>query len=198
MQLPEPSHRICERLLSLRSQMLNRIVYSLSDESALHKIRIHGNYHLDQVLISHNDFVIIDFEGDPNQSLEVRRAKQSPLKDVAGIYYSLRTTARLALNRHLAERADHRDLLESYARQWEQIAIDAFMSGYQSSIAGCCAYPTEPIQAQKLLELFLLEKILDELSLTLVERSSGLESVMLLLLDLIEQTALFPEENKHA
>jgi maltose alpha-D-glucosyltransferase/alpha-amylase len=72
------------------------------------------------------------------------------------------------------------------------------MSGYQPSIAGCCAYPSDPIQAQKLLELFLLEKILDKLSLALDERSSGLESVMLLLLDLIEQTALWPGENKHA
>ncbi|WP_430233699.1 maltose alpha-D-glucosyltransferase [Nitrosomonas communis] len=198
MQLSEQSYRICERLLSLRSKMLNRIVNSPSDEFAWHKIRIHGNYHLDQVLISHNDFVIIDFEGDPNQPLEIRRAKQSLLRDVAGICYSIRTTARLALNRHLVERADHRDLLESYARQWEHLAIDAFMSGYQLSIAGCCAYPTDPIQAQKLLELFLLEKILDELSLALDERSNGLESVMLLLLDLIEQTALFPGENKHA
>ncbi|SDY92889.1 maltose alpha-D-glucosyltransferase [Nitrosomonas sp. Nm33] len=198
LHLPERSHRICERLLSLRSQMLGRIVYSLPDESALFKIRIHGNYHLDQVLISHNDFVIIDFEGDPNQSLEVRRAKQSPLKDVAGICYSVKATARQALNRHLVERADHRDLLESYASQWERIAIDAFMSGYQSAIAGCCAYPAELAQAHKLLELFLLEKILDELGITLVEQPSRSESVMLLLLDLIEQTALFPGGNKHA
>ncbi|SFI18647.1 maltose alpha-D-glucosyltransferase [Nitrosomonas sp. Nm34] len=198
MQLSEQSYRICERLLSLRSKMLNRVVYSPPDEFAWHKTRIHGNYHLDQVLISHNDFVIIDFEGDPNQPLEIRRAKQSSLKDVAGICFSIRATARLALNRHLVERADHRDSLESYARQWEHLAINAFMSGYQSSIAGCCSYPTDPIQAQKLLELFLLEKILDELSLALDERSSGLESVMLLLLDLIEQTALWLGENKHA
>ncbi|SFL56399.1 maltose alpha-D-glucosyltransferase [Nitrosomonas communis] len=198
VQLSEQSYRICERLLSLRSQMLNRIVYSLSDEFALHKIRIHGNYHLDQVLISHNDFIIIDFEGDPNQPLEIRRAKQSPLKDVVGICYSIKVKARLALKRHRAERENHRDLLESYARQWERLAINAFMSGYQSSIAGCCAYPTDLVEAQKLLELFLLEKILDELSLALDERSSGLESVMLLLLDLIEQTALFAGENKYA
>jgi maltose alpha-D-glucosyltransferase / alpha-amylase len=52
------------------------------------KTRIHGDYHLGQVLVSHNDFFIIDFEGEPARSLEQRRQKYPPLKDVAGMIRS--------------------------------------------------------------------------------------------------------------
>ncbi|SDY01902.1 maltose alpha-D-glucosyltransferase [Nitrosomonas sp. Nm58] len=198
LHLPEPSRGICERLLSQRPRILDRIAYALPDEPPLYKIRIHGHYHLDQILLTHNDFTITDFEGDPEQSLEARRTKQSPLKDLAGMCYSLSAAARQALSRHLAERIDHRDLLEIYAHQWEQTATDAFLSGYRAAIAGCCAYPAEPAQEQKLLELFLLEKILDELDKSLAEQSTWLESAMLILLNLIGQAMLSSGGDTHA
>src|SRR5262249_48664580 len=52
------------------------------------KIRCHGDYHLGQVLWVENDFVILDFEGEPTRTVEARRAKASPLKDVAGMLRS--------------------------------------------------------------------------------------------------------------
>lgn len=196
--LSERTHDICERLLSKRLHALERIAYSLPEELSLYKIRIHGNYCLEQILLSHNDATITDFEGDPDQSVEVRRTKQSPLKDIAGMCFSLNLAAAQALSRHLAERADHRDVLETYARQWEQAATDAFLSGYRTAIAGCCAYPTDPAQEQKLLELFLFEKILDKQDKTLAEQPTSLESVMLILLNLLEQADLSSEGDEHA
>lgn len=196
-QLPEQSQRICESLLTQRRHLRNRLDYLLPEESPLYKIRVHGNYHLDQILISHNDFIITDFEGDPDQPIEARRTKQSPLKDLAGICYSLKATVRQALIRHLAERSDHRDLLEARASQWERAASDTFLSAYCAAIVDCSVYPSQQLQAQKLLELFLLEKILEELDKTLAARSSWLESVMLLLLDMLKQTALPAGDNDH-
>jgi maltose alpha-D-glucosyltransferase/alpha-amylase len=185
--LPEQLHAICTHLLNLRLQVLDHIGYLQPDEFPLHKSRLHGNYHLDQVLMTHNDFIITDFEGDPGQPLESRRIKQSPLKDVAGICYSLSTAVSVALRRHFAECADYRDLIESNAHSWERLAIDAFLTGYRAAIGDCCTYPAELTQEQKLLKLFLLQKVLDDLDMAIVDQSDWLEFPILILLDLFGQ-----------
>jgi maltose alpha-D-glucosyltransferase/alpha-amylase len=52
------------------------------------RIRIHGDYHLGQVLISGDDFYILDFEGEPESTIRDRKVKQTPLKDVSGMLRS--------------------------------------------------------------------------------------------------------------
>lgn len=52
------------------------------------RIRIHGDYHLGQVLVNGEDFFILDFEGEPESTIRDRKVKQPPLKDVAGIFRS--------------------------------------------------------------------------------------------------------------
>ena len=192
LHLPGPLHDMCNHLLSMRLRMLNRVNYSLPDDPVLYKIRIHGNYHLGQILIVHNNFIITDFEGDPYQPLEMRRAKQSPLRDIAGLYHSLCTCMASVLYHYLAECPDHRDRLESCAQYWISTVIDAFRSGYRMAIAGCCAYPLEPMQEQRLLELFLLEKMLNQLDIALTEQPASLESAVRVMLNLIVDNKLLP------
>src|SRR5208337_5688808 len=75
-------------VLALQDRILARIEAGTAQEPHGQKIRIHGDYHLGRVLVTRNDFVIVGFEGDPDHSLEHRRAKHSPLRDVAGMLRS--------------------------------------------------------------------------------------------------------------
>jgi maltose alpha-D-glucosyltransferase/alpha-amylase len=125
------------------------------------KIRIHGDYHLGQVLVTRNDFVIIDFEGEPGHSLEQRRAKHSPLRDVAGMMRSFSYVQQSAL-RSVAHNEAEAARLAPLARSWEIAARSAFLSAYDRGARAAAAH--ESLQpGQRLLGLFELEKALYEL-----------------------------------
>jgi maltose alpha-D-glucosyltransferase/alpha-amylase len=194
-ELPEPLQTVCARLLSLRQPVLDRFASAQGDELCGYKSRIHGNYHLDQILMAHSDFIITDFEGDPGLPLELRRAKQSPLKDVAAMCYSLSMAAVLTVKRHFTENRTLCDLLENRALQWQRAAIDSFLEGYRMTMAEIDSYPVEPVQWHQLLLRFQLEKILAEVGKALDGGPVALESPVLLLLDLFDQAIAGAENN---
>ncbi len=132
------------------------------------KTRIHGDYHLAQVLLAKNDFVITDFEGEPGRSFDERRARQSPLRDVAGMLRSFSYAAAAAL-RTVAPAADERAALAPLAAEWERAARAAFLHGYGQAVAGGPVYD-DFSALQGLLSLFELEKALYELRYELGNR----------------------------
>ena len=110
------------------------------------KIRVHGDYHLGQVLKTPDGFAIIDFEGEPARPLAERRQKQSALRDVAGMLRSLDYAAHaVAFGRPEAERAAALAALTA----WEAQARAAFLGGYLRSVAESPA-PLAPATAEAL------------------------------------------------
>jgi maltose alpha-D-glucosyltransferase/alpha-amylase len=122
---------------------------------------VHGDYHLGQVLLVKNDFVITDFEGEPTRTMEERSQKQSPLKDVAGMLRSFDYAMHAALFKFVAERPDTRQTVEAAGRQWQAQAVAAFLDGYEE-VARRSGLAS-PRAAKGLLELFVLEKAVYEL-----------------------------------
>ncbi len=127
------------------------------------RTRIHGDYHLGQVLRVKTDFVILDFEGEPARPLQARRAKHSPLKDVAGMVRSFNYAAWAALMKYSSRRPDDHSRLHPWARLWDQSISAEFLHAYCATVAGSGLIPSDPTVLRDLLNLYLLEKALYEL-----------------------------------
>jgi len=165
-QLTETTADNAALFLSRRIELFGRArsIASATPAEAGQRIRIHGDYHLGQVLRSHGDYVILDFEGEPARSLAARRAKQSPLKDVAGILRSFSYAAYAAHNAFAQRRPDDAKNLEPWANLWQNAVSTEFLRTYQQTIHA--ANPDlipRAAQAQLLLNAYLLEKSLYEL-----------------------------------
>ena len=167
--LAETARTDAEALLARRVGLLERVVSSLPRHIEATKIRFHGDYHLGQVLLVHNDFVIIDFEGEPARPPEERRSKHSPFKDVAGMIRSFNYAAYAALVRATAERPDDFSALEPVAEHWETEVCRVFLDAYMRASGDSGLYASWD-EAQQLLRLFLLEKALYELRYELSNR----------------------------
>ncbi|RRA47333.1 maltose alpha-D-glucosyltransferase [Acidipila sp. EB88] len=150
-------------LLSRRRAILAKFAALSAFETAPVRIRVHGDYHLGQVLRSKGDFVILDFEGEPARSLAERRARQSPMKDVAGMLRSFSYAAYAALNRSTARRPQDYDQLEPWARLWEAAVSAEFLASYRKTTAGSPIVPSDDAGFTQLLDVYLLDKALYEL-----------------------------------
>ncbi len=126
------------------------------------KSRIHGDYHLGQVLVADDDLVIVDFEGEPSRPSEERRAKGTPMRDVAGMLRSFAYGAE-TVNRELAGRfADAGPRAANLTGLWLGLVRKAFLDAYASSVADSPAAITDAATQERLLRLTLLNKALYE------------------------------------
>ena len=120
-------------------------------------IRVHGDYHLGQVLRTDAGWFVLDFEGEPARALEERRRPSSPLKDVAGMLRSFHYASAVART----ERDD--EALEDLAAAWEDRNRQAFLGGYVRAAGSGGILPAEPECVNAVLAAFELEKAVYEL-----------------------------------
>ncbi|MDQ2908794.1 MAG: maltose alpha-D-glucosyltransferase [Candidatus Eremiobacteraeota bacterium] len=169
-RVPADLREFASDLLERRDELLGLTQLDLSGMNGLVKTRYHGDFHLGQVLVVADDFMIVDFEGEPSRPLAQRRSKSSPLRDVAGMLRSLNYAAVAAMRGVEADRAGNTAALEPYALDWERRSVAAFLDGYRERIAGCASYPAERTVAERLLDHFVLEKAFYEMSYELANR----------------------------
>ncbi len=139
---------------------------------AAQKTRLHGDYHLGQVLIAKGDVYILDFEGEPARAIDERRAKTSPLKDVAGMLRSFDYAASAVVDRHLVHDPLRLEAIGPLVQAWRRAAMRRFLASYREHIAGCPVVPEEPAALDRLLELFLIEKAAYEIGYEAANRPS--------------------------
>ena len=143
---------IIDRLSAVRDHKINA-----------KKIRIHGDYHLGQVLYTGRDFVIIDMEGEPARPIGERRLKFSPFRDVAGMVRSFHYAAWSGFFGMSGLGEQDREILREWIEPWYRCVAGVFLESYLETIADAGLIPEEAEDRQTLFELFLLEKAVYEL-----------------------------------
>jgi maltose alpha-D-glucosyltransferase / alpha-amylase len=156
----------CERSLYSKFSELTR---GLIDAR---RIRCHGDLHLGQVLFTGTDFVIIDFEGEPERPVSERRIKASALRDVAGMLRSFHYAAHAALRGQTQNVIMHHVSvpIEEWTEYWTAWVSAAFLRTYLEAAGPGGFLPKDCSQLQILLRAYLLEKALYELRYELNNR----------------------------
>ena len=127
------------------------------------KIRCHGDYHLGQLLWTDGDCMILDFEGEPTRSIDERRTKQSPLKDVAGMLRSFDYAAYAGLFAYTENRPEDFTRLAPWAEQWRRWNSSFFLMTYKVIAKHAGLVPDDEDVLTALLDAFVLNKALYEL-----------------------------------
>ncbi|HET9016170.1 MAG TPA: maltose alpha-D-glucosyltransferase [Thermomicrobiaceae bacterium] len=172
-QLPEEARPDADEVLAAQDEVMRRFHSVIDRRIEAVRTRIHGDYHLGQVLFTGNDFVIIDFEGEPARPLSERRRKRSPLVDVAGMLRSFEYAVHAALI-HLEAQGMIRpadvQTLAPAARYWELWVSVAFLRGYLGTVQDAPFLPRDPDDLALLLDAFRLEKAVYEVGYELNNR----------------------------
>lgn len=165
--LPENTKPIAKEILEREEEIIQCFsrIYEHKIEGV--KTRIHGDYHLGQVLFTGKDFVIIDYEGEPGFSFSERRLKKNPFKDVAGMIRSFHYAAygKIMLNEHYKQK--YQQFLEPWAEQWFQYISKFYLAAYLKRMGMDINLSKDN---QTLLEVYSLEKAIYELGYELNSR----------------------------
>ncbi len=171
-RLPDAPRAQAERVLASEARIFELLGQVRGRPIAAQRTRIHGDYHLGQVLATGDDFLIIDFEGEPARPLSERRQKNSVLQDVAGMLRSLHYAPyAVVLGQAPGVRFDPAEAaaLEPWARRWYRWAGATFLRAYLEAVGAAPLLPAEN-GLRTLLDALVLDKAVYELRYELNNR----------------------------
>jgi len=175
-QLAGPLQERAQQVFAAGPRLMQQVERCAALRLSAVKTRTHGDYHLGQVLLANNDFVIIDFEGESTQPLTERRRKHLVLRDVAGMLRSFDYARHAALGAAIGAGAgadgDAAARLAASAARWLQATRAAFVDAYRDEVlrSGLVADRAAFDALAPALELAELEKLLSELRYELNHR----------------------------
>lgn len=151
------------------------------------RIRIHGDYHLGQVLATGNDFVIIDFEGEPESSIADRKIKHSPLKDVAGMIRSYHYAVSAKLFGSVETANIEPDQLQRVSERWFKLIRDTYLNAYLETVGSPHPLFKNSNEVNFLLLVYLLEKAVYELGYEISYRPAWVKIPLKGIIDVIHE-----------
>jgi maltose alpha-D-glucosyltransferase/alpha-amylase len=161
--LNEEQIALIDDIISNEALLLSTIKHTL-EKKKIHtsKIRVHGDYHLGQVLFTGKDFMIIDFEGEPTRSLTARQLKHCPFKDVAGMLRSFHYAIYMGQLENKSKIPGNADLLDPWLEAWYETVEKTFLKSYLKTAGNASFIPDEAREVKDLLSVYTIEKAIYE------------------------------------
>jgi maltose alpha-D-glucosyltransferase / alpha-amylase len=138
------------------------------------KTRIHGDYHLGQVLFTGKDFVIIDFEGEPTRPITARKLKHCPFKDVAGMLRSFHYSIYMGQVANESKLPGSTEFLKPWLEAWYKTVRQIFIESYLETAGNASFIPDEKDQLNDLIAVYTIEKAVYELDYEINNRPDWL------------------------
>jgi maltose alpha-D-glucosyltransferase/alpha-amylase len=163
--LTEDAQREVHRALSLEEGIRRRLRLFRDSKMTGSRIRQHGNYHLGEILYTGKDFVIIDFEGEPNRHLTERRIKRPAFWDVASMlssFHDAAHAARLGQVPGIIPRPDDSTSFRRWAEFWCRWVGATFLKGYLATMGPTPLLPQTEEELGTLLNVLCLEKVISQ------------------------------------
>ncbi|MDH1211806.1 maltose alpha-D-glucosyltransferase [Pseudomonas chengduensis] len=176
-------------LLAREKSLLEAVTRPATQAAGGLRIRVHGDLHLGQVLVVQGDAYIIDFEGEPNRSLEERRQRHSPFKDVAGMLRSFDYAAAVAQRNAggVEGAADAQQVVRDVVSRYREQSCSAFLDAYRLATNGLPHEWHERDGEGAALDLFCLEKAVYEIVYESGHRPDWIDVPLQGLVDLAKQ-----------
>jgi len=169
-RLPTQVGAEAEKILKSQTDILEKLKLLNRKKFVASKIRIHGDYHLGQVLYTGKDYIIIDFEGEPAHAPGERRLKYSPLRDVAGMIRSFHYAAYSVLLQYHEAHPENYTLLEEWVGHWFTCIAGLYLKSYLEELKLPDLVPQDRNDFEILLDALLLNKAIYELGYELNNR----------------------------
>ncbi len=183
----EQTQELAARVVEQAAELRSLVDLAREHVPAVYVSRIHGDYHLGQLLVAENDVVIIDFEGEPRRDVERRREKGSPLRDVAGMLRSFDYAAAQAFQAFSGLSEEQRRRVATRLEEWQRQTRGAFLDAYRKGMRKVQTYPREEAQAARLLDLFEIQKAAYEVAYELANRPNWAAIPLQGVLDILER-----------
>ncbi|MGH2542925.1 MAG: maltose alpha-D-glucosyltransferase, partial [Ardenticatenaceae bacterium] len=186
--LPDGTKDMALRALESEGEVLHRFRTVFETRTGGRRTRIHGDYHLGQVLYTGRDFVIIDFEGEPARPLSERRLKRSPLRDVAGMIRSFHYAPHAALlgQAPMVIRDEDKPILQQWGEYCCAWVSAAFLNSYLQAARQSNFLPRSVEELRELLDAYILEKAVYEVGYELNNRPNWVGVPLRGILQLLE------------
>ncbi|MBC6995708.1 maltose alpha-D-glucosyltransferase [Neolewinella lacunae] len=163
-ELDEEGTGLAEALIAQEDRIHEVLKRIFDHKIESDKIRIHGDFTLEQISLTEDGFVIHNFDGDPDRSFSQRTLRRSPAKDLANLMRSISYAAGLVYeDLSLNLRQENADRLEDWLLSAERYLSAEFLTAYRSATEGTRLLPADEKDLEVLLDAFRIEKALQEL-----------------------------------